>query len=708
MTVSTRSRVGPPVERGTAGRGFRPEIQALRTIAILGVVLFHLWPNRLTGGYIGVDVFFVVSGYLITSHLLRELETDGKISLSRFYARRIRRLLPAAMLVLAASAIATAIFVPAERARAFLGEVVASALYVQNWVLAINATDYFAHGEPASPVQHYWSLSVEEQFYIVWPMLFLVAGLLAARLGRRRRRAVLLTVVGVFAVSFVYSAIITATAPQFAYFATPAHAWEFAAGSLLVFAPRKVDGWFSARPGAAASALWVGIALIIGSMVLFTGATPVPGVIALIPVVGTLLVIAASRSDLRWSPTPILSSRPVQFVGDVSYSAYLWHWPLIVLVPYALGHDLTTIEKIAIFVLTIVLAWATRNGVEAAVLGSARWRPRRVSYGFAVVSSALVVALAVVPIVVMEQQTRAQTAQALEQIAGDGCVGASALLSRSDCPEPFELDSAFATDTATYESLSAQVVESAGMDATCRDSFEGSRDCVFNEGGDAVIALVGDSHAEHLEPALAYQAVVEGWEIRVYTKRSCPIVDPGWVAEGAVEYKQNDPACVRWRDRIIADLAADQDVDVVVPVTYAHRVGLDGTEADVTSLANAFARTWTTLTEAGRSVVVVADTPVARSERMAECLAEESDAVACANPRRDALPPDPIAQSVAGSPSARVIDLTDGFCDSERCYAAVGGIAVYRDSHHLTPRFALSLGPLMTAELRDAVAASAR
>lgn len=707
--VATRRTAGAAKPRaGAAAAGFRPEIQALRALAVAGVVLFHLWPNRMTGGYIGVDVFFVISGYLITSHIVRELESNGTISLSRFYARRIRRLLPAAMLVLAVTAVATAFLVPAERARGFLTEVVASAVYVENWVLAANATDYFAAGEPASPVQHYWSLSVEEQFYLIWPLLFLLVAVLGARWARGPlRRRLILTMGVVFAASLVYSVVVTSTSPQFAYFATPAHAWEFAAGGLLALVPATVTSRIAGRPNLSAAVQWTGLVLVVGSMFLFTGATPVPGAIALIPVAGTIAIIVAGASKAVWSPTPLMAWRPTQFVGDVSYSMYLWHWPLIVLVPYFLAHGLTTTDKLLILAATVALAWATRKGIESPVIASPKWRPRRVGYGFAIVSSVVVIGLAVAPIVVFDQRTAQATTQALDEIEG-GCFGAEALASGAECAEQFEIDPAYATDTSTYESLSAQVVRAAGMDAACRDDAHESRTCVFNEGGATVVALVGDSHAEHLEPALAYQAVVNDWEVRSYTKRSCPIVEPAWRAEGETEYKQNTPDCIAWREDIIADLAADEDISVVVPTTYAHRVGLDGTPSDQDALAAAFTRTWAQLESAGKQVVVIADTPVARGERMAECLADAASTLDCANPLEAALPPDPLADSVTSESGADVVDLREGFCDDQLCYAVVGGLAVYRDSHHLTPRFSLSLAPLISPALVAAVDGSGR
>lgn len=221
------------------------------------VLLFHLWPNRLPGGYIGVDVFFVLSGFLITAQLLRESERTGTIKLRDFWARRIRRLLPAAFLVLAASAIATLVWVPQGLWQQFAKEILAAALYLENWVLAADSVDYLAADNSPSPAQHYWTLSVEEQFYIAWPLLILF-GLLLARRGAPARRTIALVLALVTTLSFESSLQLTASNPAAAYFVTPTRAWEFGAGALIAFLP-GVQRAVRLRVVSA----WLGIALII-------------------------------------------------------------------------------------------------------------------------------------------------------------------------------------------------------------------------------------------------------------------------------------------------------------------------------------------------------------------------------------------------------------------------------------------------------------
>src|SRR4051812_16225328 len=277
----------------------RPEIQGLRAVAVALVLVFHLWPDAVPGGYVGVDVFFVISGFLITSHLLREAEVSGKVRLAAFWARRARRLLPASLLVLAVSAAATAAVVPISRWDQFFGEIRASALYVQNLHLAGAAVDSLAANAPPSPVRHFWSLSTEEQFYAVWPLLVATAVALAGRGAspRRRRRAVALVLGAVVVAGLAWGIHVTATDPAAASFVTPARAWEFAAGGLLaVLAP------VSARGDAWRAALgWTGAAAIGAAAFLYNSGTPFPGVAALLPVAGALAVLHAGAPSGRWA-----------------------------------------------------------------------------------------------------------------------------------------------------------------------------------------------------------------------------------------------------------------------------------------------------------------------------------------------------------------------------------------------------------------------
>src|SRR5512146_55444 len=330
----TGTTTGSP--RGTrtatkAERDFRPDIQGLRAIAVALVVVYHLFPSLLPGGYVGVDVFFVISGFLITGHLWRGYAKSGKLSLVDFWGRRARRLVPAAALVLAVTWVGARLVLPTPRLAETATEIRASALYYQNWQLAHNAVDYLKSHEAASPVQHFWSLSVEEQFYLVWPLLFVVAGLVARKRARapgsdasavsgqsviRGHRVVAILTGALVLASLAYSVYDTIADPAAAYFVTTTRMWELGIGGLLALLPtvaaRRLGrhGWLG----------WAGLAMIIASQFAIRGSTPFPGWIALVPVLGAAAIIAGGSAQGKRGPWRLTSTRLMVFLGGISYS----------------------------------------------------------------------------------------------------------------------------------------------------------------------------------------------------------------------------------------------------------------------------------------------------------------------------------------------------------------------------------------------------
>lgn len=332
------------------------EIQGLRAIAVLLVLIFHVWPESIPGGYVGVDVFFVISGSLITGGLLRELERDGHLRLAAFYARRARRLLPAAALVLVVTLAGSLLILPASRWEPIAHEVVASSIYVQNWWLASSAVDYWGADNAASPLQHFWSLSIEEQFYLFWPVAMLMAaGLPFFVLSLRVRLALVMGLV--FLVSIAASVWLTPTNPEQAYFFTHTRAWELALGGLLAL---WLPGLPIARQWAATSG-FVGLTMIMVAAFLLNSGSLFPGYIALLPVVGAALVIFAGRQIT--GPAGILRNGFMQWVGDRSYSIYLWHWPLVVWYDFVF-REVSLVGGAGLVATTLLLAHLSYEHVE--------------------------------------------------------------------------------------------------------------------------------------------------------------------------------------------------------------------------------------------------------------------------------------------------------------------------------------------------------
>ncbi|MBV9513135.1 MAG: acyltransferase, partial [Mycobacteriaceae bacterium] len=352
------------IARAGRRRDFRPDIEGLRAVAVVAVVLFHAGIPGVSGGFVGVDVFFVISGFLITGLLWRDVEAHGRIRLGRFYGARARRLLPAAATVIVVTAVAATVLVPPLQARSALGDAIACALYVGNYRFALQGTDYLAADAPPSPLQHYWSLGVEEQFYLVWPALIIATAWLVHRGTRRPRHAAprsaapyVLVLSAVAAVSLAVSLAWTHALPSWAFFSLPTRAWELAAGGLVAMTQAY---WRRLTGVAALIGGWGGLTLVIATCLELGNRTPYPGTAALLPVLGTALVIgvgcAAPDTGPERGVARALSLPLMRLIGRVSYSWYLWHWPVLLLAPSFVGHQLGLAGRLAAVAVSFLLA----------------------------------------------------------------------------------------------------------------------------------------------------------------------------------------------------------------------------------------------------------------------------------------------------------------------------------------------------------------
>ncbi|MGY0536953.1 acyltransferase family protein [Nocardioides sp. YJ-D4] len=679
---------GQPGQAGQPARDKRPEIQALRTAAVLGVVLFHLWPGAIRGGYAGVDVFFVISGFLITSHLVREAAKPGGVRLGAFWARRIRRLLPAALLVLVCSAGATYVLVPEALWQQFLRETVAAAFYVENWQLSWAAVDYLAAEDPPSPAQHYWSLSVEEQFYILWPLLIVAAAFLTRRRPERRIPAIRAVIAAVLVASFAASVVITATDGAAAYFVTHTRAWEFAVGGLLAVLPISLSR-APARWAAPVAVLgWAGL---LGALVLFRESLPFPGWVALLPVVGTALVIWAGAPQR--SGGAIVGNPVVQWIGTVSYSLYLWHWPLVVVIP-STGPVLGTwLREPLILLLTIGLSALSYRFVETPFRTGPLLGTSARAYLFAALGMALVAAVAVPGIVHGRNLVEQSREQANALASGDvECFGASALLESCENPKldgvllPAPIARKDDTGNAYYCYLTERQTYAA--DARPEVCHHGSIE------PDALrVALVGDSHAASLVPGLSQVAKGAGWSVDVMVANGGSLVAPAAGDERRA-----------YRKALLSRLTRGEAYDVVL-VTQRRSQSLAAGDPDpaVDHLLDA----WRPVMKRGTKVIALADNPMLTPWAMgcldgAESFAEAS---ACEMTRQEAYATsDPLPETVrrAGA-GASLVDLSAAYCTDDRCPLVVGHVLAYRDEGHITATFSKTLAPYLVRSVEDAL-----
>jgi len=693
--------------RTNEGHALRTDIQGLRAVAVSLVVVYHLVPSSLTGGFIGVDVFFVISGFLITLHLMQHPPSGGR-DLAKFWGRRIRRLLPASLLVLSTTLVLSRVFAPDTQWGNTASQVRAATLYVVNWLLARDSVDYLAAENAPSPVQHFWSLSVEEQFYFVWPILILGMVVLAHRRAWNRDLAVLGGLGVLVTVSLGYSIWETAHNPSAAYFVTPTRMWELGVGGLLavLVAVRQRRGLAHLLPVLPRAVLaWVGFAAIAWTAWSYTGNTPFPSWQALLPVLGTALVIGAHAPMTTLSPGPLLAVRPVQWLGDVSYSVYLWHWPLIVLIPQARGHEMDNLDRALALVLTLVLAWLTKEYVEDRFRTPQWGIPLRKPFLLGAAGMVVVIALAgtqQLEVDRRENRAEAELAQALAD--GGPCFGAAALDSPDTCdPAPYDKIVPAPVDAMDDKSRAYKDV-SGGKDCfSYLPSFRSVR-CRFGEKlSDIEIALVGNSHAGQWLPTLERLAEKNGWRITTYLASQCAAAETAqsfdtparteacldWVARTTSAVARSKPSAVVYTNRISVGAAGESFED-------SGQLYSDGMESVL--------REWD---DAGLQVLVVRDTP-APSTSIPDCLAQNSDDVsACDGTREKWLPEDQSGSAVSrvGSSRIRFVDLTDHICGGEKCAAVTGGVVTYFDGSHLTATFASTLDRYLGPPLRRLVSA---
>ncbi|MFC0436056.1 acyltransferase family protein [Kutzneria buriramensis] len=660
---------------------FRGDIQALRAIAVMAVVLTHLWPGRFAGGYVGVDVFFVISGFLITAHLGRELVRDGRVRLGRFYARRVRRLLPAAFAVILCSLAGAYFLMPYPRWLDNAQELLASALYAENWVLAAKSVDYSAMSDAATLAQHYWSLAVEEQFYLVWPLL------LMALFALRKRPACVAGIAVVGAASLAYSAYFTAVEKSQAYFVTPVRVWEFAVGALIASATTR-----TVLPKVASGLLaGLGLAMILGSVFLFDHTTEFPGVMALIPVLGTGLVILARWESRFWA------FPPAQFLGRISYSLYLWHWPLLLLAPFAFkenvdGGVLSFTQRCAVLVVAVVLAHVSKVMVE----DRGRTLPLfRGGSGFTFLGMAAgMVAIALVSTGLSWTYDRhvAQAEANLRNEAIRPCYGAAALAPGANCADPFgPAKTVDMGEPNAYFKLASGCTQTSGN--TSAHMVRTDRVCDYSKGAPnpTVVWVVGDSHAQQWEAALVDLASANKWILKGAYLDACPFAK--------VKVKDDQP-CMDWGASMVDTVRKDHPAYVFTSA-YARIENVDDGSGRPKSdqFAEGFQAYWKPLAAAGSEVVVLGDPPLNDQVRPVGCVADyaRDPEMACARPRAAAQPADPLraAADAAHDPKIKYVDLTDYFCDQRQCYAAVGDVAVYFDVHHLNYVYSRTLRPML-------------
>lgn len=675
----------------------RPDIQGLRTLAVGLVILYHLFPQRVTGGFIGVDIFFVISGFLIVGSLVRGASRTGTIQLLSFYARRIRRLLPASTAVLLATMMATIVILPQSRWQDVARDVVASALQVENWNLAFSAGSYETAGSLVSPLQHFWSLAVEEQFYLAIPLLLLLAVVCGRAMRKSAFAASLIVLLLVSTLSLVHSILFSAQSHDIAYFATTTRIWELGAGGIaaLVLPLIRIRRFIGSAAG------WLGMAAIASSALVFQTVMEFPGYVAVLPVAGTVLIIAAGMTPTarartlepsRWGITYLLSLRPVTYLGDISYSLYLWHWPVIVFYMEVKGRGPGVLGTAGIIVLSLALASLSYHQIEQRFrfggtvrqTGGRRFHPavrNRTAYGLAAVLVTMSLMAAAVPWTVVQ----AKTQELSKATVSPDYPGAMANDPKKPAPVPAGMpilpDPAVATKDKplTFKDGCAIYDPAKINDSRC---FYGDLSASRS------VVIIGDSHAGQYVDPLAAIAARDGWKLRAMVRNGCPFstAPPSSSTTTFWNCSEQNKASLKK----ILDMKPVQVV-ITAMAPYGYGKALKWRWSDNSKLVAGYVNMMAPLTKAGIKVSIIVDTPYPGMS-VPDCVAENgANSPECHFPRRPKGSKDhPLEAAAAKVDGVRVLNLNDYLCPGDVCAPVVGNVLVFRDNH-MTNTFARTL-----------------
>ena len=698
---------------------YRHDIEGLRAIAVMVVLLYHFGVPGLDGGFVGVDVFFVISGFLITSLLIHEREKNGAISIAAFYGRRARRLLPISTTVLVLSAVAGALLLPATRLPDLAEEITAAALFGANILFAERGSDYLTASLDLSPLQHFWSLAVEEQFYVLWPAMIAVVTLRS----RSVRTRVAVAMAAVVSASFAASIALTGSSPSWSYFGLHTRAWELGVGALLAAGIASVE---RITPPVRATLGWLGLVGIAVSVVTF-GDVAFPGWVAALPVLATAAVLV-SGDDTRFGPRGLLRSAPLTYLGLRSYSLYLWHWPVIIIAEAHLARSLDRAEKVAAMALVFVLAEVGYRTIEHPVRSSA-WLVQRRGVSLGLGGGLIALSLATGAIV---GSYRPDLSTGV--VAAAPSLTTTPRISTTSVPGPTPTTSTTTPDIAQPvlhnlgDTALGPVVDALSVDVApdnlrpglytangdvgriypdnCHVYYDtrAATDCVYGDrNGTTTVALWGDSHAAQWFPALDHIARDRGWKLLSLTQGGCPFLD-------ITVWNRSDNAvfthCAAWR-RSVRKHLADIGVDVVFLSQHYGLMAAD-TRAPIplsvwqSQLPELLAE----FVADGVLPIVLADSPNP-SGNVPECVVKNRRDIQTCNPRLDNPQDLTITEAIVGiatSTGAGVVDPTRWLCSNGTCPVIVGDILAYRDGQHLSNTMVEWLTPVLDAAIGEPIA----
>lgn len=678
MELKPTTPEAPPSERR-----FRPDIEGVRAVASLGVLLSHAGVTALAGGFTGVDVFYVLSGFLVTGGLLREGQKKGTIDFWNFMGRRARRLLPLATLVLVLTVIFTYRFLGYSRGNVVAEDAKWTALFASNWRFIQTGTDYFGAQSSVSPLQHYWTLAVEMQFYFVWPLIVLLLVKLLPGISLRLKLAIAL--VAMFIGSYAWSIYQTETAVTVAYFSTFTRVFEIAAGCLLALAVPYLAG----LPAHLSPVLnWAGLALLIFSILYIEPTMPFPGWIAILPVLGACLVIAGGTIAAERGAERILNLPVMVALGKYAYGMYLWHWPMLLIAPGVIHRELTGPEKLLVVGLGAIMGIVTYHLVENPLRNVAvlKTRPAYWSLAFGAL-------LVLIPWGISQRYIAAHQegpAIGVEQAA------------LSDYPNEEQVIAAVAAavDVSDWPDQPPRIENLAYSDeCDVTRAATSSSACVHgNPDADRTVVVYGDSHAAMWIPTLDIIGKQADWRVVQLNKPGCIAPDfPTYSNVLGRDYTE----CIEYRDWAMGKIEELQpDVVIVTSARSGSLIAVDGkgTEDGVEQAwEEGLGRTLDRITPNAGRVVVLGDMPYP-SQPGIDCLsANPNDVGRCTDSVEDAVLADhnAVEARVAKVHGAEYVDITPWFCTDEACPAVINDLTVHRDRMHVSENYAVWLSEVL-------------
>ena len=690
-------------------REIRGDIQGLRAVAVAVVIAAHAGVSVMPGGFVGVDVFFVISGYLISALLFREVLVTGNVSIGQFWARRARRILPAATVVTVVTVLASLMVMSFLDAREVVLDAAWASVFAANVHFAQQGVYYFAENAGPSPVQHYWSLAVEEQFYVVWPLLLF--GLLALiRAGAHRnpqrlpRRAIFILLTVVIGLSLLWSVHHTVASPTTAYFSTFTRAWELGIGALVALVPTSAVRKLPHRTLELMAA--TGAVGILASCVLITSATPFPGIAAILPVGGAALVLLAGHDTARTVVARVLSTEPFRIIGDWSYSLYLWHWPILILPPYALSRELTPFESGLAVLVTVTISAYSYQYIEMPfrVGRPAHRLPRRRALAL-YPASALLIALVGAGAWTWTGAQAQQGDNPPITIAGDQKTGkvhadtvAMVQASVRAARERRQIPSKTEPSILDMRNSIASVGDCDYEDDVRRLCNMGEKD------GTRTLVLIGDSHARAWIPAFNRINEMGDWKAYYLVKPQCTAAH---VAVAPTDSTDVFEECSEFQDWVMEQVEELHPDLVVVASSPPVNGVFDGddrrtsTEDIIPLLRSGYDKLFLELEAAADEVVLIKDVPK-NPEDPATCLTTGDPTLGdCAfEPSERSQILGDVAVESASVSGARVVDPTPWLCYQNECPIVIGGLLSYRDTDHITTEYAANLWATLGRALR--------